>query len=224
VVWIANLGTMQPVSGLARIGGYGVGQRSVALFRVKATSMTSNPYKSPAQVSETGSPDSVLIRAMGEIAIPQRCVVCDSEHVVLTRQTQDRLPLPMPGFVVVRSIDLTLPYCEAHIGDLAYRTKRLGHIQLAAAGGLVIPAVIAGPLLPAIAPKLELFGIVTAAILMTVSALVFLATLVVKPSYLYDVRVTQERDGIRFISRYATFLQRLAEANSATGFEPPNAL
>lgn len=164
----------------------------------------------PASPSEAAAPGTLFVRGTGQIAMPQRCVVCDSEGVVVTRQTQDRMPLLMPGVALLRWTDVSLPYCEAHARNLARRTKLLGVFQFAAYLGLICSL---GALL------LGLLDIVPAVILTSVIVLAFIATLVLKPFYLYDVRITHKRDGVRFSSRYVTFLRRLADANAAAGVE-----
>lgn len=136
--------------------------------------------------------------------LPQHCVVCDSEQVQLIREKQERFPVILPGFYVLRSTDVQLPYCANCAAQRQRRLRRFGLIQL----GLFLLMLFGG-----MGGQLGLMNMVAAAAIMLGGLLLFVCTWIVKPIYLYDVRVRQVRGGLCYKSAHTTFLRRLRESN-----------
>lgn len=167
--------------------------------------MTENFCHSPEVAPRTGRVTSILIPGGTDIRIPRRCVVCDSENVVLSQQTQDGTPVITPFGALLPSTDATLPYCETHARRARRRARVFGLVQLAIASGL--PLALVGH-------ETAMIGRATTFSLFVAAILAFCVTWAVKPHYLYDVRIKHVAGGTQFTSRYATFLRRVQAENA----------
>jgi hypothetical protein len=167
--------------------------------------MSQNPYLSPDEATEPNQTYTLILPVTHDFILPQHCVVCDSEEAAMRQQTQESAPIMVPGLAVLRSRTFNLPYCETHAQACASRVRKFSLLQY----GIFIGTFLLGYL-----AQTYLRGSHYAAIIVLSGFLLFVSTWVVKPYYLYDVRIKIKGRNILMKSRYAKFLQRVEEINS----------
>ena len=172
--------------------------------------MSDFPYPSP---QTQWTPNSVVITDASAFQMPHKCVVCGTDVSSLFSYTQDHLPLIGPGFGLVSTTQVSLPYCEEHANAFQHRFRKLRIAQGIVFVMLVIcaftiffePVRLAFGWRPEPGPISYVFG-----------GMLFLFLVVtifcIKP-FLYDVFIKRSGNRMRINSRSAVFIKNVIDAN-----------
>ena len=174
--------------------------------------MPENPHESP-QGDET--PGSVTIIDINSFQMPHKCVVCGIEVPSLFSYVQDHMPVVLPGVGLVRTTEVSLPYCSEHQRDFQRRFRKL---RIAQGVLYVILFVCAFTLL--FEPVRLWFGwgpkpgIISGLFVGVVFLFLVITIFGIKP-FLYDAFLKRSGDKIIIKSHSKTFIKNVIDANQS---------
>jgi hypothetical protein len=172
--------------------------------------MTKYPYPEPYTF---GAPRSVVITDATAFQMPHKCVVCGAGDSSLLTYTQDHLPLVGVGIGLIRTTQVSLPYCEEHAGAFQHRFRNLRIAQ-----GIGYAILIVGALTSFSSPVRHMFGWapepgVVSGVFFGFVFLFLVATIFCIKPFLYDAYVKRSGNYLAIKSHSETFIKHVIEAN-----------
>lgn len=173
-------------------------------------------YKSSCGSPRTpGGPLSVAITDANAFQMPHKCVVCGTDASQLLSYTQDHLPLFGPGVGLMRTTQVSLPYCHEQGSAFQTRFRKLRIVQ-----GVVFAILVIGAFTIFSEPVRLWFGwgAKPGVVSLVFGGVLFLflgiTIFCIKP-FLYDAFITRFGNGMQIKSCSDVFIKNVIEANRA---------